>query len=56
MRLHSSNGAFRTAVAGLPVGRGIMPDREATAEIGDVLTGHDLVMEIAMHMIPAEED
>jgi hypothetical protein len=56
MRLHSSNGAFRTAVTGLPVGRGIMPDREVTAEIGDILTGRDLAMELALRMIPAEED
>jgi hypothetical protein len=52
----TSNGAFRTAVTGLPVGRGIMPDREATAEIGDILTGRDLAMELAMRMIPAVED
>jgi len=56
MRLHSSNAAFRTAVTGLPVGRGIMPDREATAEIGDILTGRDLAMELVMRMILAEED
>jgi len=56
MRLHSSNAAFRTAVTGLPVGRGIVPDREATVEIGDILTGRDLAMELAMRMILADED
>jgi hypothetical protein len=56
MRLHSSNAAFRTAVTGLPVGRGIVPDREAAPEIGDLLAGRDLPMELAMSMIAAEED
>lgn len=56
MRLHSSNAAFRTAVSGLPVGRGIMPDREATAGIEDILAGRDPVLELALRMITAEED
>jgi C-terminal processing protease CtpA/Prc len=56
MRLHSSNGAFRTAVTGLPLGRGIMPDGEAATEIGDLLARRDLPMELAVSMIPAEED
>ena len=47
MRLHSSNAAFRTAVTGLPFGRGIKPDLEAAAEIGDLLAGRDLAMELA---------
>jgi hypothetical protein len=56
MRLHSSNRAFRTAVTGQPVGRGIIPDRETTAGIEDLLAGRDPAMELAMGMIPAEED
>jgi hypothetical protein len=56
MRLHSSNEAFRTEVSGLPVGRGIMPDREAAPDIGDLIARRDLAMDLALSMIPAEED
>lgn len=56
MRLHSSKAAFRTAVAGLPVGRGIKPDREDASGIGDLLAGRDVVMETAMNLAAAGEN
>jgi C-terminal processing protease CtpA/Prc len=56
MRLHSSNSVFRTAVTGLPLGRGITPDREVTAGIADLIARRDLAMETATSLIPAEEE
>jgi hypothetical protein len=50
MRLHSSTSAFRTAVTGMALGRGIMPDIEVSAGIGDLISKRDPVMERAMSL------
>ncbi len=48
MRLRGSTQAFRTAVVGLPVGRGIMPDVEVSPDIGDLIAGRNPVYEAAV--------
>jgi hypothetical protein len=48
IRLRSSTLAFKTAVAGMPLGRGIVPDVVVTPEIGDLVAGRDPAYEEAL--------
>jgi hypothetical protein len=53
MRLRSSNAVYRTAVSGLPPGRGIVPDEEVEPGIEDLIAGRDPVMERALSLAAA---
>ena len=54
IRLRCSTQAFRTAVVGLPLGRGIVPDVEVAPEIGDLIAGRDPVYETAVQVASSE--
>jgi hypothetical protein len=44
MRFRSSTTEFKAAVAGMPLGRGIMPDYEASPSIEDLIARRDTVL------------
>ena len=47
-RMLPSNSTFRTAVTGIPLGRGILPDYPVGPTIDDIAAGRDPVMETAL--------
>lgn len=50
-RLQSARRSFSAAAYGLPTNRGILPDHAVQPTIGEVIRGHDAVMEYTLRMI-----
>jgi hypothetical protein len=52
IRLYCATRVFQTAVSGMPMGRGLLPDREVIPTLADVLEGIDPAMLRAVELAP----
>lgn len=51
LRLSNATTVFRTAVQGLPAGRGVMPDQRVTPDLDDLLAHRDPVLAAAVALV-----
>ena len=54
-RIQSARRSFTTAVYGLPLNQGILPDHQVRQTIEEVVSGHDAVMDYTLRLISAKQ-